>query len=158
MAPTAPAFYLADASWNEGKAAEAQNYAIQVLQKHPDAEVAKDAMLIKAAAESSLGKTEIAYSTQGARRTRLRLQYAREARLGLMRTANDLGKYDDVVATADKLLSSTAANSSTDVSEIKFMRGASPTTVSATTTRPKPTGRNSQPTPPTSSEPRAPTT
>lgn len=117
-------YYLADASWNEGKAAEAQSYAIQVLQKHPDAEVAEDAMLIKAAAESSLGKTEIAYSTYKELEGRASgSNMLREARLGLMRTANDLGKYDDVVATADKLLSSTAANSSTDVSEIKFMRG-----------------------------------
>lgn len=117
-------YYLADASWNEGKATEAQAYAIQVLQKHPDAEVAEDAMLIKAAAESTLGKTEIAYSTYKDLEGRASgSNMLREARLGLLRTANDLGKYDDVVATADKLLASTAANSSTDVNEIKFMRG-----------------------------------
>lgn len=116
-------YYLADASWNEGKSTEAQDYAMQVLQKHPDAEVAEDAMLIKAAAESTLGKTEIAYSTYKELEGRASgSNMLREARLGLLRTANDLGKYDDVVATADKLLSSTAANSSTDVNEIKFMR------------------------------------
>lgn len=117
-------YYLADAAWNSGNPAEAQGYAVQVLQKHPDAEVAEDAMLIKAAAESSLGKTEIAYSTYEQLESRASgSNMLREARIGLMRTAADLGKYDDVVATADKLLATTAANSSTDASEIKFMRG-----------------------------------
>ncbi len=117
-------YYLADAAWNEGKAAEAQTYAVQVLQKHPDAEVAEDAMLIKGAAESSLGKTEIANDTYRELEGRASgSNMLREARLGLLRTANDLGKYDEVVATADKLLSSTAASSSLDVNEIKFMRG-----------------------------------
>ncbi|WP_222124288.1 tetratricopeptide repeat protein, partial [Bacillus pumilus] len=38
-------YYLADAAWNEGKPAEAQGYAMQVIQTHPDSEVAEDAML-----------------------------------------------------------------------------------------------------------------
>ncbi len=117
-------YYLADAAWNSGNTAEAQGYAVQVLTSHPDSEVAEDAMLIKAAAETALGKTEIAYTTYKELEGRASgSNMLREARIGLMRTANDLGKYNDVVATADKLLASTAANSSTDASEIKFMRG-----------------------------------
>ena len=117
-------YYLADAAWNSGKAAEAQGYAMQVLLTHPDSEVAEDAMLIKGAAESSLGKTEIAYSTYKELESRASgSNMLREARLGLMRTAADLGKYADVVNTADKLLASTASNASTDMNEIKFMRG-----------------------------------
>lgn len=117
-------YYLADASWNEGKPAEAQGYAMQVLHSHPDSEVAEDAMLIKAAAESSLGKTEIAYSTYQQLEGRASgSNMLREARLGLMRTAADLGKYADVVNTADKLLATTASNTPADINEIKFMRG-----------------------------------
>ncbi|MDE5650511.1 MAG: tetratricopeptide repeat protein, partial [Duncaniella sp.] len=117
-------YYLADAAWNSGNAEEAQDYATQLLMNHPDAEVAEDAMLVKAAAESTLGKTEIAYDTYRELEGRASgSNMLREARLGIIRTASDLGKYADVVNAADKLLASTAANSSTDAAEIKFMRG-----------------------------------
>lgn len=117
-------YYLADASWNSGNAAEAQGYATQLLLNHPDAEAAEDAMLIKGAAESVLGKTEVAYDTYKELEGKASgSNMLREARIGLMRTAADLGKYADVVNVADKLLASTAANSSTDESEIKFIRG-----------------------------------
>lgn len=117
-------YYLADAAWNSGNAEEAQGYATQLLLNHPDAEVAEDAMLVKAAAESTLGKTEIAYDTYRELEGRASgSNMLREARLGIIRTASDLGKYADVVNAADKLLASTAANSSTDAAEIKFMRG-----------------------------------
>ena len=116
-------YYLAESSWNSGNASEAQGYAVQVLTHHPDSEVAEDAMLIKAAAETSLGKTEIAYSTYRELEGRASgSNMLRDARIGLLRTAADLGKNDEVVATADKLLSSTAANSSSDMNEIRFMR------------------------------------
>ncbi len=118
-------YYLADATWNAGKANDAQEYAMQILLTYPDSEVAEDALLIKAAAESSLGKTEIAYSTYKQLEERASgSNMLREARLGLMRTAADLGKQADVINTADKLLASTAANTPADINEIKFMRGA----------------------------------
>lgn len=117
-------YYLADAAWNSGNAEEAQGYAVQLLLNHPDAEAAEDAMLIKGAAESALGKTEIAYDTYHSLESRASgSNMLREARLGLMRTAADLGKYAEVVNAADKLLASTAANTPADASEIKFMRG-----------------------------------
>lgn len=116
-------YYLADAAWNEGRAADADNYATQVLLKHPDAEVAEDALLIKAQAETELGKTEIAYSSF------LELEshasgsnMLREARMGIMRTAMDLGRYAEAVEAADKLLATTAANSTADMSEATFTR------------------------------------
>lgn len=117
-------YYLADAAWNADKPEDALGLAIQVLQKHPDSEVAEDAMLIKATAESALGKTDAAYATYAELENRASgSNMLREARIGLLKTAADLGKYDDVVATADKLLSSTAANTPANVNEIKFMRG-----------------------------------
>ncbi|MDE7144826.1 MAG: tetratricopeptide repeat protein, partial [Duncaniella sp.] len=91
-------YYLADAAWNSGNAEEAQDYATQLLMNHPDAEVAEDAMLVKAAAESTLGKTEIAYDTyRELERRASGSNMLREARLGIIRTASDLGKYADVV-------------------------------------------------------------
>lgn len=117
-------YYLADAAWNSGKAEEAREYALKLLHTHPDSEVAEDATLIKAGAESALGKTETAYSTYKDLETRASgSNMLREARLGLMRTAADLGKNAETVNAADKLLASTASNSAADVNEIKFMRG-----------------------------------
>lgn len=116
-------YYLADAAWSSGKAAEAERYAAQVLLNHPDSEAAEDVLLIKAQAESELGKTEIAYSSF------LELEshasgsnMLRDARLGMMRTAMDLGKYPEAMEAADKLLATTAANSSADRTEAIFTR------------------------------------
>ncbi len=116
-------YLLAEDAWNSDRPAEAQGYASQVLLEYPDSEVAEDALLIKGQAEAALGKTEIAYSTfleleshaSGA-------NMLRDARLGLMHTASDLGKNAEVVDVADKLLNSTAANSSTDINDVRFMR------------------------------------
>lgn len=116
-------YYMADASWNEGHAAEALQYASQLLAAHPDSEVAEDALLIKAQAESEMGRTEIAYSSF------LELEshasgssMLHDARLGVMRTAMDLGRHDDAVAAADKLLSSTASGTPADVAEARYTR------------------------------------
>ena len=116
-------YYLAEAAWEGGNASEAQNYAAQVLLSHPDSEVAEDALLVKARAESEMGKTEIAYSSF------LELEshasgsnMLHDARMGMLQTAMDLGHYDDAVAAADKLLSSTATTSQTDAAEIRYTR------------------------------------
>ncbi len=116
-------YLLAEDAWNSDRPAEAQGYASQVLLEYPDAEVAEDALLVKGQAEAALGKTEIAYSTfleleshaSGA-------NMLRDARLGLLHTAADMGKYADVVNVADKLLKSTAANSPADMNEVRFLR------------------------------------
>lgn len=116
-------YYLADAAWSEGRPAEAQNYAMQVLITYPDSPVAEDALLVKAQAESEMGKTEIAHSSF------LELEshasgagMLHDARMGVMRTAMDLGKYADAVEAANKLVASSAINSHTDIAEIKFTR------------------------------------
>lgn len=117
-------YYLADAAWNAGKANEARSYAMTLIESYPDAESAEEAMLIKAAAESALGKTETAFETYRELEKRASgSNMLREARLGIIRTSSDLGKYDVLISAAEKLLSTTAANSSADVSEIKYMRG-----------------------------------
>lgn len=116
-------YLLAEDAWNSDRPSEAQGYAAQVLLEYPDSEVAEDALLVKGQAEAALGKTEIAYSTfleleshaSGA-------NMLRNARLGLLHTASDMGRYADVVNVADKMLSSTAANTGTNIDDVRFMR------------------------------------
>lgn len=115
-------YYLAEAAWNEGDSETALAFASRVVESHPDAEVVEDAMLIKGKAEADLGKLAPALATFRA----LELKASgsnklREARMGIMTTAMALGQYSDVVTTADKLLTSTAASESDDT-EIRFMR------------------------------------
>ncbi|MCM1163307.1 MAG: tetratricopeptide repeat protein [Muribaculaceae bacterium] len=116
-------YYLAESAWNDGDARTAQGYATQVLLGHPDAEVAEDALLIKAKAETEMGKTEIAHSSFLELESKASgSNMLREARLGIMRTAFDMGRYAEVVAMADKLLASTAAASSGETAEVRFLR------------------------------------
>ncbi len=116
-------YLLAEDAWNSDRAAEAQGYASQVLLEYPDSEVAEDALLVKGQAEAALGKTEIAYSTFSELESHASgANMLRAARLGLIHTAADLGKYADVVNVADKLLKSTAANLPADMNEVRFLR------------------------------------
>lgn len=118
-------FYMAEAhsADNPRKAAE---YAKRLLDIYPDAEVAEDVLLIKAQAESDLGKTEAAYESF----TILEAKSAganmlRDARLGIMRTAFDLAKYREAARAADRLLGSTAAVEASSADEIRFVRAMS---------------------------------
>ncbi|MCH5325684.1 MAG: tetratricopeptide repeat protein [Duncaniella sp.] len=119
-------FYLADAAWNAGDSRGAQKYATSVLLNHPDSEVAEDALLIKAKAEMEMGKTEIAHSSFLELESKASgSNMLREAHLGIMRTAADMGRYADVVAVADKMLATSAAASSAELAEVRFMRAIS---------------------------------
>ncbi|MCM1521462.1 MAG: tetratricopeptide repeat protein [Muribaculaceae bacterium] len=116
-------YYLAESAWNAGDSRTAQGYATQVLLGHPDAEVAEEALLIKAKAEMEMGKTEIAHSSFLELESKASgSNMLGEARTGIIRTASDLGRYAEVVATADKMLASTAAASSGETEEIRFLR------------------------------------
>ncbi len=116
-------YYLAESAWNSGNPAEAQGYATQVLLGYPDSEVSEDAMLVKGQAEAALGKTEIAYSTFAELEGKASgANMLRNARLGMLHTASDLGKNAQVVAVADKILSTTATNTPSDLAGVKFMR------------------------------------
>lgn len=115
-------YYLADASSSAGNDSEALRYASQLLESYPDASAAEDALLIKAESELALGKGELALDSYrklarkatGARNTR-------EANLGLMRTALQLGENADVIDAADALLATTAGTQS-NISEIKYSK------------------------------------
>ena len=94
-----------------------------MITTNPDSEVAEDALLIKAQAESEMGKTEIAYSSFVELESHASgSNMLHDARLGLMRTAMDLSHYADAVSAADKLLASTATTGPADAAEIKYTR------------------------------------
>lgn len=114
-------YYLAEASAAEGNLDEALEHATEVTLNHPDSEVAPDAMLIKAEVESRLGKKEIALETY--RNLEQRAAGSRiiaDARLGIMRTALESGRYSEVLVATDKLRSSSTGNAQSLLPEIKF--------------------------------------
>lgn len=116
-------YYLAESAWNSGDARTAQGYAAQLLLGHPDSEAAEDALLIKAKAEAEMGKTEIAHSSFLELESKASgSNMLREARTGILHTASDLGRYAEVVATADKMLASSAAVTSGETAEVRFLR------------------------------------
>lgn len=115
-------YYLAEAASVAGNTADAVEYAARIAVEHPDAEVAEDALLIKANGERAQGKLEVAFdSYQELERRASTPRNLHEARLGEMRTALDLERYNDVVTVADRLLSTSAA-SSAETTEIRFSR------------------------------------
>lgn len=115
-------YYLAEASWNEGDADKALDYASRVVDNYPDSEPVEDAMLIMGNAQAALGKTEPALDTFTALEKKASgSNMIHEARMGIMNTASALGRHSTVVAAADKLLSSTAATSSSTAA-IRFTR------------------------------------
>lgn len=114
-------FYLAEAASADGNLEDALQHATEVTLNHPDSEVAPDAMLVKAEVESRLGKKEIALETY--RNLEQRAAGSRiiaDARLGIMRTALESGRYSEVLVATDKLRSSSTGNVQSLLPEIKF--------------------------------------
>lgn len=115
-------YYLADAALNAGRYSDAIGHASEVTLNFPDSEVAEDAMLIKANAEAAEGKGLIALDTYRTLEKRAAgSRILTDARLGIMRTAADLGRWSEVLVATDNLKSSTAATA--DQAEISFCEG-----------------------------------
>lgn len=115
-------YYLAENASEKGNHREALEYASRVVLVHPHSEVAEDATLIKAQSESALGKTELAYSTFADLETRAAgARTLQEARLGMMRTAMELKKWNETLLATDKLLGTSAAGGGT-MNEVEFDR------------------------------------
>ncbi|MDE5785995.1 MAG: tetratricopeptide repeat protein, partial [Duncaniella sp.] len=99
-------YYLAEAAWNEGDPAGAVKYAGKLTAQYPDSETIEDALLIKARAEASLGKTEPALESFVAlekRASGANIQAA--ARMGIIPPGLGRGGNERGVETADRLLS-----------------------------------------------------
>lgn len=115
-------YYLAEAASNEGDASSALEYISGILTSYPDADVAEDALLLKGDNEYNQGKAEVALNTyRELERRASSPRVLNEARMGVMRTSLDLHRYDDAIATADKIIS-TSAPGTTSLEEVQFSR------------------------------------
>lgn len=113
--------YLADNSIEKGDYEKALDYASRITSRYPDATEAGDAWLIKADSEAALGKGELAFESYSILASRASTpELIRDARMGLMQTALDLNRYDEVLDVTEQLLSSSAVNAETD--RIRFAR------------------------------------
>lgn len=118
-------YYLSSWAYGNGDDDKAVRYASLLVEKYPDAASIEDALAIKGEIEFKQGKGEIALKTY--RELEKRASLARNlkiARLGVMRVLRDLGNHADVVATADKLIETLAAESA-EMSEVRFARAYS---------------------------------
>ncbi len=115
-------YYLAESSSNNGDSDTALEYVSGILTDYPDAEVAEAALLLKGDNELGQGKTEVALNTYTELERRASSpSMLNEARKGIMRTALELHRYDDVIAAADKI-ASTSAPGTSEMEEVDFTR------------------------------------
>ncbi len=119
------AYYLAEDAEEKGDRQSALDYAEKVITLRPDAEAAEDALLIKADAQRDLGMGELALESYTALESKASTpRNIQDARVGIMRTALELGRHDAVLAATDKLLSSNLSGDITS-DEVSFSRAVS---------------------------------
>lgn len=100
--------YLATASVNAGNTAEAYEYAKKIIERYPDSEATEDALAIRGSVELDRGDAPSALSTFTLLEQRASAgRNLNLARLGIMRAALDLGRNEDALGAADRLLAST---------------------------------------------------
>lgn len=115
-------YYLAEAASNDGDGQTALDYIGTILTDYPDADVAEDALLLKGDNELNQGKAEVALNTYTELERRASSPRSlNEARMGIMRAAMDLKRYDQVIATTDKI-ASTSAPGTSEMEEVNFTR------------------------------------
>lgn len=116
-------YYIVEDAWNSGDNNRAITQADRLLQTYPDTDAAEEVMAIKAEAQSAIGKKAGALKTwQTLEEHASGAAMLQRARLGIIRTATDLERNEEVIATADKLLVSTAGSPDIET-EVKFYRG-----------------------------------
>ncbi len=116
-------YYFVEDAWNDGDAARAIKLADALIASFPDTDVAEDALEIRAEAQSASGKKEAALKSWQALEERAsEASTLQTARLGIIRTATELGHNETVLTAADKLLATTAG-SPDFVTEVKLYRG-----------------------------------
>lgn len=114
--------YAIRANRASGNNGDALRYASEMISSYPDNPLAPEALKAKADIELIQGKGMLALESY----TRLEETAASpymvsDARLGILRTARDLGMNDRVIEAADRLLSSSTI-SAADRNEAKFAR------------------------------------
>lgn len=101
---------LASEAYDKGDIATAAAYADRLTASCPDTPQAEEGLLIKAETAALQGKGEIAldaYKTLATSTANATL--ATDAYMGMMRTAFDLNRYDDLLTATDWLMKSTSA-------------------------------------------------
>ncbi len=115
-------FRRATEAMEAGREQQALELASEIVTKYPDTEVAEDALAIKADVEYSQGKTEMALADYQALQARASgVAMLHRSRMGVARSARDLGRDGLVVETADKILASSASGQAEEY-EVKYMR------------------------------------
>ena len=98
---------LATYEYENDNEENALKYANDVITRFPDNSAVESALKTKAEIEYSQGKNELALESYRNLEKRASSTIMRtDARMGILRTAFDLGKYDVVIAQASELLSS----------------------------------------------------
>ncbi len=115
-------YYMAEYASNEGDSPSALDCITTILTDYPDSDVAEDALLLKADNELNQGKPEVALNSyRELERRASSPRILNEARMGVLRSSLDLRHYDDVIATSDKIIS-TSAPGTADLEEVRFSR------------------------------------
>lgn len=98
------------------------DFALQLLEKYPDAEGAEEAMEIAAKAEYDQGLADRAlmrYSELEERASSPSLRHS--ARMGILRAARDMGDFARILSVSQSILNSSAM-AGADLPEVKFIR------------------------------------
>ena len=97
-------YFMSESEQKKGNAENALRYAMQVTENYPDSEVAPEALLIKAESEELTGEKEGALrSYQSLEKIASGSKLTQKARLGILRNGNELGRYDEALAAAEKI-------------------------------------------------------
>lgn len=114
--------YATRANTTSGNRSAALRYANELVDNYPDSPLAPEALKAKADAELAMGRGPAALASyQKLEQTASSPYLVSDARLGIIRTARDLGENDLVIEAADRLLaSSTLADDAR--SEARFAR------------------------------------
>lgn len=116
-------FYAAESFRKTGNSQESLKFVNTLINEYPHWQGTDDALLLKAAAETDLDMLPAALETYDRLESNASSAMSlNKARLGMMKTARDLGDGEKALAAADKLLSSSALESG-EREEILFSRG-----------------------------------
>ncbi len=114
--------YLLDAALDAGNQADALTYATVIVEKYPHSAAVERSLLTKGDIEFAQGKGEKALATYTELEKRASTpDMQAQGRLGMLRVSSQLGRYEQVVAIAEKLLASGAAGINRD--DVLLQRG-----------------------------------
>lgn len=113
--------YLAETASGNGDTEKACTYSSKIIERYPDSEQAENALYIKAENESAQGKGEIALASyRQLERRASSPDMLNSARIGILLTAIDLNRYDDVLEVSEQIIATSAANA--ELYQVKFYR------------------------------------